>query len=444
MRLLALLLALAIGNVTHAAIPGEALPSLAPVLKEVNRGVVNIQVRGTRMTDPRVEDMFRFFGNPRPPAEEQFVSVGSGVVIDADEGYVVTNAHVVANADELLVSLNDQRQFEAEVVGADPEADVALLKIEGDGLSDVTFGSSSDLEVGDFVIAIGNPFGLGQTATLGIVSATGREAFQITGGANSYQDYIQTDASINPGNSGGALITQDGKLVGINTAILSRSGGNHGIGFAIPGDTVRDLVDQLIEYGEVRRGLLGVSIQTLTPEFAEQFGIERAGGALVSQVVEGSAAEKAGIEVDDVIIEVDGDAIQSGDDLRNLIGRKRPDTEVRIKLIRDGRERNVKARLAPRDPAGQADELLDGVSLGNIPEAHSLSGQVEGVFVASVDRASRAARAGLRPNDVIISVNRKRVRNLQEFREALDEGEEDRVLLRIRRGQLANYLMIPR
>ena len=429
----------------NAAVPGGALPSLAPVLKDVNRGVVNVAVRGTVTRNPAMEDpFFRFFGPPSTPRERPFQSVGSGVVIDADEGYVITNAHVVANADEVFVSLNDNRQFDAEVVGSDPEADVALLKIDARDLTEVEFGRSSDLEVGDFVIAIGNPFGLGQTATLGIVSATGREAFQPINGQGTYQDYIQTDASINPGNSGGALITQDGKLVGINTAILSRSGGNHGIGFAIPGDTVRDLVDQIIEFGEVRRGQLGVIIQTFTPELAEGFGVDDAGGAIVTQVAEDSPAEKAGIEVDDIIVAVDGVRVDGGDDLRNLIGRKRPDDKVKVELIRDGKKRTVNATLAPRDSVGGSDELLEGVTFGDIPDGHPLSGQVEGVFVVSVDRNSRAARAGLQRNDLVTSVNRQRVRDLSDLRDALSGNDDSSVLLRIRRGQGASYLVIQR
>src|SRR5690554_6640529 len=281
-------------------------PTLAPMLEEVTPAVVNISVKGKREVRQRIPDMFRFFfgpGGPREQVQERpFQGLGSGVIIDAKEGYVVTNNHVIDGASEILVTLKDGRQFDATVIGTDDRSDIALIKIkDGENLTQIEIGSSADLRVGDFVVAIGNPFGLGQTVTSGIVSALGRTGLIPEG----YEDFIQTDASINPGNSGGALVNLRGELVGINTAILSPGGGNIGIGFAIPTRMASSVMQQLIEHGEVRRGLLGVSVQDLTPALAEAFGITATTrGVIITEVTSGSAAERAGLKAGDIVLSV--------------------------------------------------------------------------------------------------------------------------------------------
>jgi serine protease Do/serine protease DegQ len=334
-----------------SGVTSAALPSLAPMLERVSPGVVNISVKGSipvaqnpLLQDPNFRRFFddplfrRFFGDRGPqdeqqqPKEREIAAVGSGVIIDAKKGYVVTNNHVVEHAKEILVTLTDHRQLPAKVIGTDPESDLALIKVDGDNLTQVPLGKAEDLKIGDFVVAIGNPFGLGQTATLGIVSALGRTGL----GIESYENFIQTDASINPGNSGGALVTQDGKLVGINTAILSRSGGNVGIGFAIPIDMVQYITQQLAENGKVQRGRLGVYIQDVTPDIAQAMNLKTVGGALVSRVAPGSSAEKAGLRPGDVVQTLNGKEVTNSAELRNRVGLMRPGSKVDLGILRDG------------------------------------------------------------------------------------------------------------
>jgi serine protease Do/serine protease DegQ len=422
-----------------AATSAEVLPSLSPMLERVSPGVVNISVRGKVAVaeNPLFQDpMFRrFFGMPGMPAERETQSVGSGVVIDARQGHIATNHHVIANADKISVTLNDRRQLDAEIVGSDPEADIAVLKVAPERLTAVPFGDSDALEVGDFVVAIGNPFGIGQTATLGIVSALGRSGLGIEG----YENFIQTDASINPGNSGGALVDQQGRLVGINTAILSRGGGNIG---------TRQLIDQLVAHGEVRRGRLGVLIQDLTPDIAEAMRVEAQGGAVVSRVVPGSAAEAAGLRPGDVIVSLDGRALAGGAELRNRIGLMNPGRTVELGILRKGRRLTVEATLGtaeqeegPAAPEGSQSKLA-GVGLGAIPAEHPLFGEVEGVFVREVDPASNAARAGLRPGDIIVSADQQAVTGPDELAAVLRAHGEGPLLFNVRRGQGALFLAI--
>ena len=334
-----------------------ALPSLAPMIRKASPAVVNIATRGTirerGSQNPLLDDPFfrRFFTVP-PDAggrERSFQSAGSGVIFDARKGYIVTNAHVVENASEITVTLQDGRDLKAAIVGSDAPSDVAVLKVTADGLAQIALGDSAKSEVGDFVVAIGNPFGLQHTVTSGIISGLSRSGISPDG----YEDFIQTDASINPGNSGGALVNLRGELIGINTAILSRTGGNIGIGFAIPVNMAHSVMDQLIRYGGVKRGELGVSMYTVTAGIAHSLGLSSVSGALVSQVIEGSAAEAAGIRTGDVITTVNGQPVKSNSELRNAIGLLRVGDKVEVGLVRDGKPLHVTAVIAsaPATPA---------------------------------------------------------------------------------------------
>lgn len=330
---------------TAAAPPPISRYSLAPMLERVLPAVVNISTQSTvrLRRNPLLDDPFfrRFFGLPEMPSERRTQSLGSGVIIDASEGLILTNHHVVDGADEITVTLRDRRSLPAKLVGADPDTDLALLKIEADGLVALQLADSDRLRVGDFVVAIGNPFGLGQTVTYGIVSALGRTGLGIEG----YENFIQTDAPINPGNSGGALVTLEGDLVGINTAIVGPSGGNVGIGFAIPTNMARAIVAQLKEHGKVQRGQLGVLVQDLTPELSAAFNLEHGQGAVITRVLPGSPAEKAGLKAGDVVIEVDGRPIRSASDLRNRIGLVPLGKRVQLHVLRDGKALQVALQI---------------------------------------------------------------------------------------------------
>ncbi len=422
----------------------SGLPSFAPVIKRVAPAVVNIGVRGTVAAprNPFFDDpgFRRFFGLPpdAAPREREFRSAGSGVIVDAKNGYIVTNAHVIKNASEITITLMDDLDLKAEVVGSDERSDVAVLRVkEGKLPAEIRLADSSKLQVGDFVIAIGNPFGLQHTVTSGIVSALGRTGIS----RDSLEDFIQTDAAINPGNSGGALVGLDGDLVGINSVILSQSGGNIGIGFAIPSNMVRSIMEQLIESGEVNRGQLGVTTLNLTPEFRKSLGLaDDAQGALVSQVSEGSAAARAGIEAGDVITSVRKQPIKSNTELRNTIGMLRVGESVEVGLLRDGKPRTVTAVL--REPAQLADAsaihpALAGAELVETAEDAGAGGG--GVRVRSVQPGSPAAQVGLLPDDRIIAVNRNRVGSLAQLREAA-KGQSS-MLLQLRRGN--QVLLLP-
>lgn len=439
---------LALPLTANAALPlgtnSEGLPSLAPVIKKVNPAVVNISTSGTVETQPHpfFNDPFfqRFFGTPDMPRERQVRSLGSGVIVNADKGYVLTNHHVIQHADQIQVTLVDGRELDAEVIGSDAKTDVALLKVKADDLAEIPLADSDRLAVGDFVIAIGNPFGFSHTVTSGIVSALGRSGLN----RENYEDFIQTDASINPGNSGGALVNLRGELVGINTAIVSRSGGNIGIGFAIPVNMAKTVMNQLLEYGEVQRGTLGVYIQDLTPALAKAMETGAKGGALVTRVIEGSAAEQAGLKAGDIITAVNGEPVNDGSDLRNRIGLLRVGQEIEITLERDGETLSVDATInSPEELQASADNLhkqLSGAQLSELTEASPLYGKVEGVLVADVQPGSPAARHGLRPGDVIVSANRQPTPSLEAFREAV-QGQED-LLLNVRRGNGALFIVI--
>jgi len=449
LALAVLLVVAAAGMPASAAMPaavGETpVPSLSPMIKKVSPGVVNIATRGTIRErgpqNPLLDDPFfrRFFDVPPQagPRERPFQSAGSGVIFDAKNGYIVTNAHVVENASEITVTLQDGRDLKADVVGSDEPSDVAVLKVKSEGLTltQISLGDSAKVEVGDFVVAIGNPFGLQHTVTSGIISGLSRSGINPDG----YEDFIQTDASINPGNSGGALVNLHGELIGINTAILSRSGGNIGIGFAIPVNMAHSVMDQLIKFGSVKRGQLGVSMYTVTPDIAHSLGLSSAVGALVSQVVEGSPAEKAGIHTGDVITAVNGQPVKSNSELRNTIGLMRVGDKVEIGLLRDGKPVRVTAVIADTAPAAQAGaaaetiyKSLEGATLADAPDA-------AGALVRNVEPGSAAAQSGLRNNDVIVGANRGRVTSVQQLRERAKGASV--LVLEVRRGNA--ILLIP-
>jgi Do/DeqQ family serine protease len=434
----------------EAALPAvvgeQAVPSLAPLVRQVSPAVVSIATKGTvdSPPNPLLDDPFfrRFFGVPPQERQREVQSAGSGVIVDAKNGYIITNHHVVDNADEIEVILRDNRNLKATVVGSDEGTDIAILKLTEPGkLTQIPFGNSDQVQVGDFVVAIGNPFGLQSTVTSGIVSALGRSGITQDG----YEDFIQTDASINPGNSGGALINLKGELIGINSAIFSNSGGNIGIGFAIPVNIAKSIMSQILQFGKVRRGLLGVSISDFSADTAEAYGIDAREGALVQEVVAGSSAEKAGIEVGDVIVAVDGEPISSAADLRTTIGIKRSGDKVKLDILRDGKRRTVVAALDERESAAEqvgADDIHPGLEGANLANYDGTGGSFNGpaVQVTAVEPESPAAARGVRPNDIIVAVNRVRVRNVQELQKAA--GRQRLLILSIRRGNRDLLLQI--
>ncbi len=404
----------------QALIDERGIPTVAPMIAEVDDAVVSISTVSERQAE--VPPIFRdpFFGPFLPPLDEmpreRRRGAGSGVIVDAEAGHVLTNAHVIDGADEIRVTLRDGRRLDAELLGSDPATDIAVLDIPPEGLTEIEMGAADALRVGDFVVAIGNPFGLGQTVTGGIVSALGRSGINPQG----YEDFIQTDASINPGNSGGALVTLDGRLVGINTAIISPGGGNVGVGFAVPIEMARAVMDQILEFGQVRRGRIGVVIQDLTPDLAEALGLDALRGAVVVSVEPGTPAEAAGLAAGDVIVSVEGVPVDGSADLRSRIGVRAPGAEVEIGYLRDGMARELALRLAEADGqraalAGPEPELLAGLRLAPLGPGMPGFGTVDGVAVLDAAEGSAAARAGLRPGDVIAAINRRPVRHPDEL-----------------------------
>ena len=453
------LLAATLGLMTpaHAHLAADEVPSLAPLVKESAPAVVNIMTTGKlEQVRPESQELHPFFDHPffkeffgermperQRPQPRRPSALGSGVIVDAENGYLLTNNHVIEMAEEITVTLTDRRVFQAELVGADPETDVALLKIDADSLTALPLADSGELQVGDYVVAIGNPFGLGQTVTAGIVSAVGRSGLRI----ESYEDFIQTDAAINVGNSGGALINLKGELVGINTAIYAgRVGGNIGIGFAIPINMAQRIMDQLLTHGEIQRGRIGVQIQDLTPEFAEALGTTYQRGALVAQVLPGTPAEAAGIQAGDVIVEMNGELVVGSSDLRNKVGLLRVGDAVRLTIVRDGETITIELAVGESGEisltAGSQIPQLEGVVLGPLTPSSPLHGEVEGVLVTEVEVDAPAWDAGLREGDVIVEVNRREVKSTDDILAVL-EGSSPPLLLNIRRGDGARFILIP-
>ncbi len=412
----------------------DGMPTLAPLVERVTPAVVNVAVKtkldmedNPLFKDPKFR---RFFDLPDKMPPQERSSVGSGVIIDAAKGYILTNHHVIDEATDIVITLKDKRTFTAKVIGGDKDTDIALLQVEAKNLTALTMGDTTTMRVGDYVVAVGNPFGLGQTVTSGIVSALGRSSLGIEG----YEDFIQTDASINPGNSGGALVNLKGELIGINTAIIGPTGGNVGVGFAVPTTMVKSVMNQLIAYGEVRRGQIGVQIADLTPELAKNLGIDRVEGALINSVVKGSPAEGAGLKAGDIAIELDGKPLKGSADLRNRIGMMTLGTTVNVSVLREGAKKDFKLTIGK--PAQQIIEAkaenrpaLLGATFGNTDAGDKL----KGVRVTDVERGSPAFQANLRPGDVIVAVNRKNVANVEEFTLAMKESDRQTALF-IKRG----------
>lgn len=425
---------------------GQPLPSLAPMLKEVNSAVVNIATYSTLQykQNPLLNDPFfrRFFNVPddyqqqqQPQTRKQQQSAGSGVIVDAKKGVVLTNFHVVKDAEEVMVSLIDGRAYKAEVLGQDPGLDIAVLKIDAEDLTEVPLANSSELQVGDFVVAIGNPFGLGQTVTTGVVSALGRTGLGIEG----YENFIQTDASINPGNSGGALVNLRGQLVGINTAIIAPAGGNVGIGFAIPINMAEASLQQILDHGEVRRGQIGVGIQDITPDLRQAFKLDNGvHGVLVTNVLEDSPAEKAGIQSGDIIIGVEEEKTLSAGQLRSQLGMVPVGDKVKLTIVRNGKKKTLTTTVgAPEDLLAASTDLHPLLEGAKFEE----SDDPDAIEVVSLAPNSTAAYSGLRPGDLITSVNRVRVKNLPDFKKALDTNK-DSILLHVNRRGGSFYLVV--
>jgi serine protease DegQ len=417
----------------------DKMPSLAPMLQETTPAIVSIAVEGTQTSRQQVPEMFRyFFGNPQQsPQERPFRGLGSGVIIDAENGYVVTNNHVVDNADKITVKLTDGREFTAEKLGADAQSDIALLKIDSDNLTQVALSNSDELLVGDFVVAIGNPFGLSQTVTSGIVSALGRSGLNIGG----YEDFIQTDAAINRGNSGGALVNLRGELVGINTAIFGPNGGNVGIGFAIPSNMMKSLVDQILEFGEVRRGLLGILGNDVDAGLAEALNSPANKGAFVNEVSEGSAASKAGIQSGDIITAINGNELHSFNELRAKIASLGAGAKVKLTIIRNGEKQMVDVVLdAAEALMAEAKDMHPALEGASFVTGTDRNGN-PAVEVTEVAEGSPAARIGLRVDDVIVGVNRQRINSLTALAESIEEASGV-IALNVQRGNSNLFVII--
>ncbi len=421
----------------------QSVPTLAPMLKSVLPSVVNISTQGTvavqqspLMNDP----FFRQFA-PQIPQERPTQGIGSGVIVDAKKGYIMTNNHVIAHANSIIVTLKNKQKLKAKLIGSDPETDIAILQVNAKHLTALPFADSDQLQVGDFVVAIGNPFGLSQTVTSGMVSALGRMDLGIEG----YENFIQTDASINPGNSGGALVDLHGRLIGINSAILAPTGGNVGIGFAIPINMAKKVMDQLIEHGNIKRGLLGVQIQDLTPELAEAMDLKGIQGALVSRVTPNSAAEKAGIQAGDVIVAINDKKITGSSALRTTIGLKRIGAKIKVELFRNKQRISLNAQIGKETSQSYNSTshtpLLQGATFKALNKANPYHGSTSGLLITAIEPNSPAMRVGLMKGDIILAVNKQKIFNLSDLDKAA-KSSRNQLLIHLQRGQSFLYLVI--
>jgi serine protease DegQ len=434
----------------EAAIPTrDGIPTLAPLIERVTPAVVNVSVkaRAEKSTVDENNPLFqnpelrRFFQGPgspfnQPQQPRQRMSSGSGVIVDAKKGYVLTNHHVIDNASEITVTLKDRREVTAKLIGSDDGTDIALLQIDADNLSDLPIGDSGDMKVGDYVVAVGNPFGLSQTVTSGIISAMGRSGLNIEG----YEDFIQTDASINPGNSGGALVNLKGELIGINTAIIGPSGGNVGIGFAVPTSMARLVMNQLVASGSVSRGRIGVQIQNMSPELAKNLGIDQASGALVGGVEKGTPAEAAGIQAGDVITAINGGSIAGASELRNRVGLTPVGTTLEMTVLRGSDTKKVKVTIGKMPETAQkavynepekTAPAVKGATFADPPAGS----EEEGVVVTDVQQGSPAWMSGLRPDDVVVAINREPVKSAEDLSAALKDASRQTALFLKRDGR---------
>ena len=433
----------ALMNPAFASIPMDA--SLAPMLQKVLPSIVNIKAQ-IKVTDYAVlremeKQRERNGENTGAPPTDKMLSVASGVLVNAEKGYILTNAHVINDAQIITVTLGDGRHFTAKVVGSDKPSDVALIQIKAKNLTAIPMADSNKLKVGDLVAAIGNPFGLSQTVTSGIVSALGRTTL----GIESYENFIQTDAPINPGNSGGALVNMQGSLVGLNTAILAPSRGSIGIGFAIPANMAKSIMDQLIQYGDVQRGVLGIVTQDLTPDLADAFHTTATQGAAVTMIQPDSPAEQAGIHINDIITNINGSEIKNASDVINTVGFLRVNSKVTLTILRGTKKQTVTSSLLDPKKRSQAiqakDPFLYGIELKNYREVSPLHGKVEGVLVLGIDQESNAWQADMRPGDVIISANQNKVATIDQLR-AIATKADHTLLVNVLRGAGAIFLVI--
>ncbi|ECC5186485.1 serine endoprotease DegQ [Salmonella enterica] len=424
-----------------ASIPGQAtLPSLAPMLEKVLPAVVSVKVEGTATQSPKVPEEFKkFFGEDLPDQpSQQFEGLGSGVIIDAAKGYVLTNNHVINQAQKISIQLNDGREFDAKLIGGDDQSDIALLQIQNPSqLTQIAIADSDKLRVGDFAVAVGNPFGLGQTATSGIISALGRSGLNLEG----LENFIQTDASINRGNSGGALLNLNGELIGINTAILAPGGGSIGIGFAIPSNMAQTLAQQLIQFGEIKRGLLGIKGTEMTADIAKAFKLNVQRGAFVSEVLPNSGSAKAGVKSGDVIISLNGKPLNSFAELRSRIATTEPGTKVKLGLLRDGKPLEVEVTLDSNTSSSASAEMIAPALQGATLSDGQLKDGTKGVKIDSVEKSSPAAQAGLQKDDVIIGVNRDRISSIAEMRKVM-AAKPSIIALQVVRGNENIYLLL--
>jgi serine protease Do len=442
-RALFLLLTLSWFVGSTASFAGVATsPSLAPMLQKILPSVVNIRAQ-IKITDlntlNRIQKQQQ--ADQNAPVPDKYLSVGSGVIVNAEKGYILTNAHVVEDAERVVVTLSDGHHYTAKTIGLDKPSDIALLQIQAKNLSAITLADSANLKVGDIVAAIGNPFGLSQSVTSGIISALGRSTL----GIENYENFIQIDASINPGNSGGALVNTEGQLIGINTAILAPDRGSVGIGFAIPSNMAKSVMQQLIEYGNVRRGTLGIGAQDISPDLATAFNLSASKGAVVTQVLPNSPAEKAGLQIGDIITTVNNADIKNANDVVNEVGFIRVDSTANISILRNNKKMNLTATLTDpkkREEANAAmDPFLYGVSLKDFTLLSPIHGNVKGVLVVTVQEDTNAWQSDLRPGDVITSANQQKITSIDELKK-IAASAKDTLLLNVLRGPGAIFLVV--